>query len=338
MNLQQLGYFVAVAHRRNFTHAAESCFVAQPALSQQIRKLEDELGLPVFERRTRGVDLTAAGSAFLAYAEQVLKLVAEGKQHIVDLQKMRHGVVSLVCLPTIATYWLPRIISSFRVQFPEVQIQIHEHPGCTPQDFGDAVADLGIVQLPDGPPERDGASVQIDRLFVDEQVLIVPSTHRLARTRSSPGEAIPLRQAAGEAFVLPKPTCGMSRVISKAFSEAGFQPRVRLETSQLEAVCEMVSAGLGVGLMPALAMHRDHPNLCWRRVKKPVPKRTIALARRSERGLSPAAAAFAEIVRDTARRGEEAIDKASRATRKSRAVVHARRATASSLRAPRLAK
>jgi DNA-binding transcriptional LysR family regulator len=337
MNLQQLGYFVAVAHRRNFTHAAESCFVAQPALSQQIRKLEDELGLPVFERRTRGVDLTAAGSAFLAYAEQVLKLVAEGKQHIADLQKMRHGVVSLVCLPTIATYWLPRIISSFRVQFPDVQIQIHEHPGCTPQDFGDAVADLGIVQLPDGPPERDGPiSVQIDRLFVDEQVLIVPSNHRLASERSS-DQAIPLRQAAGEPFVLPKPTCGMSRVVSKAFSQAGFQPRVRLETSQLEAVCEMVSAGLGVGLMPALAMHRDYPNLCWRRVKKPVPKRTIALARRSERGLSPAAAAFAEIVRDAARRGEEAIDKAPRATRKSRD-VHARRIDASAFRASRHAK
>src|SRR5438876_10980678 len=132
MNLQQLGYFVAVARTRNFTRAAESCFVAQPALSQQIRKLEEELGLPVFERRRRGVDLTVAGTAFHAYAEQVLQLVAEGKQRVSDLQNVRHGVTTLVCLPTVATYWLPPIISKYRQKYPEVEIHIHEHAGCSP--------------------------------------------------------------------------------------------------------------------------------------------------------------------------------------------------------------
>lgn len=300
MNLQQLAYFVAVARSRNFTHAAESCFVAQPALSQQIRKLEEELGLPVFERRRRGVALTVAGTAFLTYAEQALKLVAEGKQHVSDLQKVRHGVVAVACLPTVATYWLPRIIAKYRRHYPDVQIQIHEHAGCTPQDFGNAIADLGIVQLGEESSGRGNALVQIERLFVDEQVLVLPAGHRLAQSGSS-AQAIALKEVAGEPFVLPKPTCGMSRVISQAFSEAGFQPRVRLETSQLEAVCEMVSAGLGVGLMPAMAMHRDYPNVCWRRVKRPVPKRTIALAWSTEHGLSPAAAAFSDIVREEAR-------------------------------------
>ena len=307
MNLQQLAYFVAVARRRNFTRAAESCFVAQPALSQQIRKLEEELGLPVFERRRRGVDLTVAGTAFLSYAEQVLKLVAEGKQHVSDLQEMRHGVVAVICLPTVATYWLPRVIANYRRQYPEIQIQIHEHAGCSPADFRNAIADIGIVQLGEASTEpEDDATLQIERLFIDEQVLVCPASHRLAKLGSSGDDPIALKEATGEPFVLPKSTCGMSRVIAQAFSEAGFQPRVRLETSQLEAVCEMVAAGLGVGLMPAMAMHRHYANLCWRRVKRPVPKRTIALAWCRERGLSPAAAAFGDCVRNAARAGHPA--------------------------------
>ena len=301
MNLQQLGYFVAVARSRNFTRAADSCFVAQPALSQQIRKLEEELGLPVFERRRRGVDLTVAGTAFLAYAEQVLKLVAEGKQCVSDLQNVRHGKVVVVCLPTVATYWLPQIISKYRRQYPDVEIKIHEHPGCTPQDFGNAIADIGIVQLSEESSGRGNAMVRVERLFMDELVLIFPAGHRFAESGTSADEAIALKEAAGEAFVLPKPTCGMSRIISQAFADAGFQPRVRLETSQVEAVCEMVSAGLGIGLMPEMAMYRDYPNLCWRRVKKPVPRRTIALAWFSDHSVAPATAAFIELVREAAR-------------------------------------
>ena len=331
MNLQQLGYFVAVARFRNFTRAAESGFVAQPALSQQIRKLEEELGLPVFERRRRGVDLTVAGTAFLAYAEQVLQLVTEGKQRVSDLRNVRHGVIALVCLPTVATYWLPPIISTYRRIYPDVEIQIHEHAGCTPQDFRNANVDVGIVQLGDESSGLDNAMVHVERLFVDEQVLIFPTGHRLAGSEASAHEAIALKETAGESFVLPKPACGMSRVIAQAFSEAGFQPRVRLETSQVEAVCEMVAAGLGIGLMPAMAMHRDYPNLCWRRIKKPVPKRNIVLAWSSDHSISPATAAFIDIVREAARHAGKSGRNLAASTKKM-----ARRTVSKGAAAPKL--
>lgn len=302
MNLQQLGYFVAVARSKNFTRAAEACFVAQPALSQQIHKLEQELGLPVFERHRRGVGLTVAGAAFLAYAEQVLKLVDEGRQRVSDLKKVRHGSIAVVCLPTIATYWLPRIISKYRQSYPEVEVQIQERVGCTLDDFGNAIADIGIVQLNEEVGAPSSKAVQFERLFVDELVLVVPKGHALA-TRPSDAGAVPLREVAGESFVLPNAACGMGRVIWRAFAEAGFQPRVRLETSQVEAVCEMVSAGLGVGIMPSLAMNRPYRNVSWRRVNKPVPKRTIALARPANHTLSPAVDAFLRIAREAAREG-----------------------------------
>jgi LysR family hydrogen peroxide-inducible transcriptional activator len=304
VNLQQLGYFVAVARSRSFTRAAEACFVAQPALSQQIRKLEEELGLPVFERRRRGVDLTLAGTAFLAYAEQVLKLLEESKRHISDLQSMRQGSITVMCLPTVATYWLPSIISRYRAQYPDIDVHIHEQAGCTPEDFARAVCEVGIVQLGDAR-ERAAGETRTERLFVDEQLLVVPARHRLAPGNGSIGPAIPLRDTAGESFILPKSICGMGRVISQAFSDAGFVPRVRLETSQVEAVCEMVSAGLGVGLMPAMAAGRKNPAVRWRRLKNPVPRRTIALAWDAGRGLSPAAAAFVAIVRDAAGRSHK---------------------------------
>src|SRR6185437_6906552 len=198
MNLQQLGYFVAVARSRNFTRAAETCFVAQPALSQQIRKLEQELGLPVFERHRRGVGLTVAGAAFLAYAEQVLKLVDEGKQRVSDLGKVRHGTITVVCLPTIATYWLPQIISKYRRAYPEVEVQIQERVGCTPEDFCNAIADVGIVQLDEEPAARSSKLVQLERLFVDDLVLVVPKGHRLS-TQASDADAVPLREVAAEA-------------------------------------------------------------------------------------------------------------------------------------------
>lgn len=299
MNLQQLGYFVAVARSRSFTRAAEACFVAQPALSQQIRKLEEELGLPVFERRRRGVDLTLAGTAFLEYAEQVLKLLEESKQRISDLQSVRQGSISVMCLPTVATYWLPPIISQYRAQYPDIDVHIQEHAGCTPEDFSRAVCDVGIVQLAQSH-DRATPDTRTERLFVDEQLLVVPVGHRLAGSAEAIAPAIALRDAAGEAFILPKPTCGMSRTISQAFSDAGFVPRVRLETSQVEAICEMVSAGLGVGLMPAMASGRKNRGVRWRRLRNPVPRRTIALAWDSARSLAPAAAAFIALVRGAA--------------------------------------
>ena len=306
MNLQQLGYFVAVARSRSFTRAAEACFVAQPALSQQVRKLEDELGLPVFDRRNRGVSLTVAGIAFLAYAEQALQLVAEGKQRVTDLRDMRCGLVTLMCLPTVATYWLPRAVSLFRQCHSDVEIQIQERTGCTPKDFRDSAADFGIVQLPE-ESEPGEPTIKIERLFVDEQVLVLPKNHRLVADEATANEGLCLKSVADEPFVLPKASCGMTRTISRAFSEAGIRPRVRLETSQIEAVYEMVAAGLGIGLLPSMAMHRSRQDVIWRRIKPPAPKRTIVLATPSATSLSPAAAAFVQIARRIAFESKQSL-------------------------------
>lgn len=300
MNLQQLTYFVAVARSRSFTRAAESCFVAQPALSQQVRKLEEELGLPVFERRRTGVSLTVAGTAFLAYAEEALRLVQEGKQRVGDLKDVRKGVVTITCLPSVATYWLPRVVARFRTEFPDVEISIQERAGCTPEEFqDDDLSDLGILQLSE-ESQPVAEALRVERLFTDEQVLILPADHRLASHQGYRSSGVPLRELADEPFVLPGAGCGMTRTIARAFAEARIQPRVRLQTSQIEAIYEMVAAGLGVGMMPMMALHRSYPEVVWRQIAHPSPHRTIVLVTNNAAALTPAAASFAACLRSLA--------------------------------------
>ncbi|MGH9462302.1 MAG: LysR family transcriptional regulator substrate-binding protein, partial [Vicinamibacteria bacterium] len=253
---------------------------------------------------------------FLPFAEKVLQLLSEGRRRVADLRELRLGAVTILCAPTIATYWLPQLICRFRALHPGVEIRIHERAGCVSEDLSETIADLGIVQLePRAVPSRaSGRALREDFLFVDEQVLVLPTQHRLAR-KLPPEELLSLAAVADEPFVLHHPPCGLSLVGARAFERAGIRPRVTLETSQIEAVCEMVAAGLGVALMPKMAMMRRRPNLAWRNLTEPKPTRTIGLALFPERSLSPPAAAFADLARDEGKRLAERIaDWESRAT------------------------
>jgi LysR family hydrogen peroxide-inducible transcriptional activator len=296
MKLQQLHYFVAVAEEKNFTRASSACRVAQPALSQQIRKLEDELGLPLFERNGRGVTLTPAGEVFLAYAGNVLQLLSEGKRRLVDMREFRLGVVTVLCPPTLATYWLPKVISRFRYRYPDVEIRILEKSGCSSRDMASTVADLGVVQVEGEEPS--GGALNVEPLFADEQVVVFPIGHALSTVGGGSTTPVPMSALAGEPLILPKAPCGLSRVFSRAFAEAGLQPRVAMETTQVEAIYEMVAAGLGIGLTPRMAIHRTYNGIHWRPLERPVPARTIGLAWFPDRPLSSAANAFANALRE----------------------------------------
>jgi DNA-binding transcriptional LysR family regulator len=292
-------YFVSVAEQKNFTRAAEACLVAQPALFQQIRKLEDELRTPLFVRHRRGIELTAAGAAFLNYAKNALQLLSEGKKRVADIREFRLGIVTVMCAPTIATYWLPKVVSRYRGLYPDVEIRIIEKSGCEPTDLNQTMADVGVVQL-DGPTTASARPLHQERLFADEQVVVFQANHALGQQANGARRAVPLLALANEALVLPKPPCGLRGIAARAFADAGIQPRVALESSQVEAICEMVAAGLGVGLMPRMAMRRTYPGLRWRSLARPAPRQTIGLTWFADRGLSPAAGAFVDALREEA--------------------------------------
>lgn len=304
MTLQQLLYLAAIAKHRSFTRAAATCKVAQPALSQQIRKLEEELGVRMLERTKRGAELTAAGSEFLTYAEKSLDLLSEGRRRVSDLRALRLGRVRLLCPTSVGTYWLPAVILRFRQRYPAIEIQIYEQAGCTVEHLAETVADVGILQLDPRAEARLDRPVHEEVLFVDEQVLVLPSAHPLARSGNGHQGVVRLSAAAKEPFVLHKAPCGLSLVAARAFLEAGIPPRVTLETSQVEAVCQMVAAGLGVGLMPRAAMQRPRAGIRWRPLTDPTPKRTVGLVWFVDRTLSPAAQGLVEVLREEAARTE----------------------------------
>src|SRR6202011_1718673 len=180
MELHQLRYFLAVAKSRNFSRAAESCHVAQPSLSQQILKLERELGETLFERKARQVLLTSAGELLQRRAERILHEVAEARREIRDAEGTPRGKVDLAALPTIAPYLLPRIIRGFSRRCPEVETVMHE------ETTGRAVGllennelDLALVSLPITNP-----GLEVHGLFSEELLLALPRRHSLTRKRT----------------------------------------------------------------------------------------------------------------------------------------------------------
>src|SRR5690606_10595334 len=149
MELHQLRYFVAVARTRNFSRAAEQCRVAQPSLSQQIMKLEGELGEKLFERTKRAVSLTPAGEVFRRHAERVLDEVELAGESVRETRGVLRGRVALGALPTVAPYYLPARLRAFAAAYPEVEVVVHED---TTEQLARAVlakeVDVALVSLP----------------------------------------------------------------------------------------------------------------------------------------------------------------------------------------------
>jgi LysR family hydrogen peroxide-inducible transcriptional activator len=179
MELHQLRYFVAVARARNFSRAAEHCRVAQPSLSQQIMKLEGELGEKLFERTKRTVSLTPAGEVFRLHAERVLDEVELAGESVRESRGVLRGRVALGALPTVAPYYLPGRLRAFSAAYPEVEVVVHED---TTEQLARAVltkeVDVALVSL---PVERMGL---VAEEFFDEALLVaLTARHRLAEKR-----------------------------------------------------------------------------------------------------------------------------------------------------------
>ena len=234
MELDQLRYFLRVADRGSFTRAAEDLMISQPALSRSIQKLEEELGQPVFERKTRSVSLTDAGVRLQARVQQVLSILADTKAEITDDGKS--GRIRVGAIPTIAPYLLPEILSRFSAAFPKATIVVQENTtepllkSCTQGEL-----DLAIVALP-----IPAKYLEVEELFKEELLLVLPPDHPLAeksKIRLSDVEPFP--------FVLLDEAHCLSDNIVSFCRHRSFQPVAVERTSQLTMVQELVSLSHG---------------------------------------------------------------------------------------------
>ncbi len=267
MELDQLRYFLKVAERGSFTRAAGELLISQPALSRSIQKLEEELGQPVFERKTRSVSLTDAGTLLQARAQQVLSILEHTKAEITDDGKS--GQIRVGAIPTIAPYYLPEILRRFAGAFPKATIIVQENTtdallkNCTQGEI-----DLAIVALP-----IPAKYLEVEVLFEEELLLVLPPDHPLAgqsRIRLSDVEPFPF-------VLLDEAHCLTENIVSFC-RQRSFQPVAVERTSQLTMVQELVSLSHGVSMIPAMAQRRDQSNRrVYRSLSNPKPMRTIAV-------------------------------------------------------------
>jgi LysR family transcriptional regulator, hydrogen peroxide-inducible genes activator len=247
MQIHQLRYFCAVARTGSFTRAAQHEHLAQPSLSQQIRKLEDELGTRLFDRLARTVRLTQLGEAFLPRAEEILRQVASAKLEIQELAGAEQGKLVIGAIPTIAPYFLPSCLASFARKFPRVQVSvIEEVTDELLKRIHEGTIDLALLALP--VPATHCLSHE---LFRERLYVVVPRNHRLATLSK-----VHLKQIEGDPFLLLKEGhCFRENALS-ACTRARIRPNVVFESGQFTTILAMVSAGSGVSVVPEMAVEQ----------------------------------------------------------------------------------
>ncbi|HZP24865.1 MAG TPA: LysR substrate-binding domain-containing protein [Terriglobales bacterium] len=249
MEVHQLRYFCAVARHGTFTRASEVEHVAQPSLSQQILKLEAELGARLFDRLPRSARLTVFGRTFLPKAEHILRELEEAKTELLEMTGNEKGEVAVGIIPTIAAYLLPKLLNGFAARHPLITVKIIED--ITPalvQRLHDGTIDMAVVALP--IRARELAS---EELFEEKFYAVLPETHR----RASRG-AISLAELNREPFLLLKEGHCFRDSLIDACHKSRMTPSVVFESGQFATILAMVCAGMGVSAVPAMAV-QPHP-------------------------------------------------------------------------------
>jgi LysR family transcriptional regulator, hydrogen peroxide-inducible genes activator len=287
MELQQLRYLVAVADSRSFTGAASLCHVSQPTLSHQIKKLEDEVGEPLLQRRKKGAFLTPLGERVYRHAQEILSNVESVRQAASAFSHNIQGCLKIGVIPTIAPYILPRLLRLSQKQHPGITFQLTEEPTENLlASLGKGALDLALLS-----PPIANAALQTEDLFEDEFLLALPVKHFLSKSRT-----ISLPALRDLPMILMNDThCLRGQTISFC-KRVGFAPKVVIQSSQLDTVLAMVETGQGISLVPAMARKAfSHRKVVFRSLRPERLSRTISLAWSKQMAPSRAFSAFVSL-------------------------------------------
>ncbi len=284
MEIHQLRYVTAVARAGNFSRAAEQCHVSQPSLSQQILKLEEELGGRLFIRMKREARLTAQGEAFLRRAIKILEEVDAVKREASDAQNLLRGRLTVGVLPTIAPYLLPGILVAFAGKYPGVEIVVQEDTTARliklaqTCEINFALASRPITET----------SMEVRDLFSEELMLALPPGHALASKRR-----VTLADLKNERLIVMKDGHCLGDQVLNFCERRDYKPTINFRSAQLETIQALVSSGVGISLIPAMATHggrKGQPE--YRSLPAPKPERKIVAMWPKQRPLSLAAGEF----------------------------------------------
>ena len=296
MDLRQLRYLVALADEAHFTRAAARMHVAQPALSQQIRKLEDELGLPLVDRSTRRVALTEAGILLVDRARRVLAEIDAVRAELDDLAGVRGGHLVIGAMQSLGPFDLSILLAMFHQQYPAVELTVQEEvsDALLAMLRADAV-DLAFVSV----TERvDHDVLETKRLLTEPLVVMVARDHPLAAR-----ERVRMAELRDEPFIAFREGAGLRRILTVAAHDAGFDAQIAFETNEVERARALASRGLGVTIVPESDAHRHGPPIAGVPLHRPSLTRDVTLVWRSGRRHTPAARAFFELASRADRTG-----------------------------------
>jgi len=285
MELYQLGYFLEIARQRSFTRAAERLHMAQPALSQQMKNLEAELGTSLFIRGRKETQLTAAGKAFQPRAEALLMQAEAAKAVVSDVAHLRGGKLVIAAIPSVSACLLPTVIQKFSQQHGRVELQLIEDSSERVADCVESGrADIGFLQLP-----ASKAAFDTRTIISEPFVLLVAKSYSLTKQKD-----VSLKQLSAESFIFYK---GRARDTAlESCRKAGFEPRIACESGELETVRALVAAGLGIAVVPQLAATHLPSSIRALKIREPKMLRQIAAVWKKGGELSPAAAALLKLI------------------------------------------
>lgn len=285
MEIHQLRYFQAVARHGNFSRAALLCHVSQPSLSQQIRKLEEEVGHPLFRRTRRGALLTAHGERLLPRAHALLQELAAIQDEVCGNPDATRRELAVGAIPTIAPYLLPALVQGCRRADPRLQLRVAEETtDALLQALREGRLDFGLAS----PPFPGGRDMAMEVLMEDELLVTLPRRHPLARR-----PALTVAEVTACPLVLMKETHCLSRQSLELCHRTASDPLVSVDSAQLDTVLAMVEAGLGLSFTPRLATPAlKHRHVVFRSLTPRTATRQIALVYLRQRNLSGVDALF----------------------------------------------
>jgi len=294
MNLRELEYLKAVAEHRHFGKAAFECFVSQPTLSGQIKKLEEELGVTIFERGRRGVLLTQEGKEIVQQARKVLSGVQELQQMAESFRDPFRGALRLGIFPTLSPYLLPHIVGRLHQEFPELRLLlVEDQTHRIEKQLLDGELDVLVLALPVENPV-----FEVQELFAEPFRMALPKEHDLARKKQ-----VGVADLEGLSMLLLEDGHCLRAQVLDVCNTTGASEFSGFRASSLETLRQMVAAGTGITLIPELAVRRDlsaKGNIKYLPFKNPQPHRKLGLVWRKGSTRTQLFDKLAEIIRSEA--------------------------------------
>ncbi len=281
---------MTVARRASFTRAAEELCLTQPAVTRQIAALEGELGVRLFDRLGKSVKVTAAGELLLGFVQPILRLTVEAKNALAEVAEGRGGRITIAAASTLATYFLPPLLTRFRQAHPGIELSLRTGLSARVRELVQSGAvDIGLATTEGEPTQLEGALLS-ESLGAYETVLTVPPGHALAVQPSAT-----VSELAGEPLLAMAEGTNLRTYAEHVLADAGVAASVTMELDSVEAIKRMVEAGLGISLLPRVAVASEVAAgrlVALTLTGVPLPERHIVLLRRRDKHVTVPLLAF----------------------------------------------